>query len=520
MPSPADLFKRAFAGFASIAKRDPKDSGAIEVDLAKVAAEIGKAAASFGPTGDVGALETALEEIGTFLEKATHDPSTDKVYAATSDIAKRFAIDEDRPAETEKADGGLGKPNLPADQGGQYYEDHGSGRAKPPAKGSKEQRANQYTAGSGLATDSTEPYTASSSASVAKTPSGGDATSFDQPASTKKVAKAQQPSHPETPGAPGMLLAEDHAETQAPMVSEGFGMRGKKAGKVSTKKSAAHITTEELWARDMSAMTGTEVEEIRKAAREGALDGETDGDEHDDVDDRSAPDAKRKKAKKTQKKAPSAGPQGEVDELEDEDRDEEAASAVKPNASAEDAGEVDEVGKTKKAKSKKTFNSTDQSQAVDEADDEDEEKACKAKKAKKADPDDDGDDDSDEEDDEEDEDEEHETKKSADDEAWEVDLAPASMPVGRVARLTSGELAVKADGARTVAKRHAKIRKDALAGLSPDQVAELQKSARKSSFQKQRERVRALKSAGYEAGSRELEINGVEDATVEHDEKG
>lgn len=97
----AEIMKRAFQNFGAVAKRDPKVLGAVEIDVSKIATEMSKAAHSFGPEGDLEALEKAIDEIDTFIAKLSHDPATDLILAPESEIAKRFA--KGSPVEVEKA---------------------------------------------------------------------------------------------------------------------------------------------------------------------------------------------------------------------------------------------------------------------------------------------------------------------------------------------------------------------------------------------------------------------------------
>jgi hypothetical protein len=511
-----ELLKRAFASFAPIAKRDPNIPGAVEVDLGKVAIEIAKAAAELGATGDVDALEKSLDEFGVLLEKSTYDVTTDKVYSPATDIAKRVAVTK---------------------EDGRYYVDHGSGAAKPPAKGSKEQKDQQYTAEGGLATDKGPQYTQTATASVATTPGGAPAIGFDQPAGGPQATKKAAAGPAAKPTRTNEGAAQAEGETAAePAISEG--KQGRRAKRVA-KAAGGPVTTEELWARDMAAMTTDEVAEVRKAAKAQAAGAGPEA-EVDEVDNEKST---KKAAKKPGFKSHDAGPAegAEVDEIK--------AKKAAQAAGAGPEAEVDEVegggdtddrsaadAKRKTAKAKKKAGGAEGGYAAG-ADDVDTVKAGKKPFADEAD-----DEDEDAEDDGDDEEAEGEgdekpfppkkpgktAKRAEGDDEWPLDLSPANSPVGKGARLTTGEVAAKASGAKAVAKRHAEIRKAALEDrepeeipgdeLSPDQVAELRKRAALTPAQQRRANARRLKQAGYVPGSRELEISGVEEAAVASEE--
>jgi hypothetical protein len=525
-PNAAELLKRAFAPFETIAKRDPRTPGAVEVDLGKVATEMAKAATTLGATGDVDALEKALDEYGALLEKSTYDAATDKVYSAATELAKRVSVSK---------------------EDGRYYVDHGSGAAKAPAKGSKEQKDQEYTAEGGLANEKGEQYTQSAAASVATTPSGAPAIGFDQPAggpqATKKAAAPAKPTRTNE----GALAAEgETAERSESAISEG--KQGRRAAK-RIAKSAGPVTTEEVWALDMAAMTAPEVAEVRRVAKAQAMGPEA---EVDEVDEKKA---KAKKAGKPgykahdagpaegaevdevkAKKAAGKGPEAEVDEVDGEDSDEAPAEATDDRSSAD-------AKRKKAAKAKKKQGGAEGGYAAG-ADDVDTVKAGKKKNPFADEADDEDEDEEDGGDDEAAEGEDDEkpfpkkkgkTAKSADDgeTSWPTDLSPALSPVGKAARLTAREVGAKASGARGVAKRHAEIRKAALEEtasderepeeipgdeLSPDQVAELRKRAKLSPAQQRRENARRLKQAEYVPGSREIEIAGIEDADISNEE--
>lgn len=505
-PTAVELLKRAFSAFEPIAKRDPRVPGAVEVDLGKVAVEFAKAASTFGGSGDVDSLEKAVDDIGSLLEKSTYDATTDRVYSAATDLAKRVAVNK-------------------AESAPQYT--HEGGNPTPPAKGSKEQKANQYTAEGGLANETGPQYLDSSAATVATTPSGAPAIGFDQPAGGP-VKKAATPPAKPTRTAEGVATAEGEAGAESP-ISEGKQGRRAATGKRARTAKSAHVTTEELWARDMAEMTQQEVSEVRKAAKAQAMGPEAEVDKAHDAGsaEGSEVDEVKSKAKKAAKP-----PEAAVDDTDDEGDDDSEDGEV-PAEATDDRSSAD--AKRKAAKKAAAAKKGKGNPFADKGkDDEDEtEKGGKpfGNDAEDAEDEEDGGSDEEAEGEEPEPKKKGKTAKASEDEGeWPADLAPANSPVEKAQRLPVGHIGARAGGAKVVAKRHAEIRKAALEvreleveevpgdELTPDQVAELKKRAKLTPAQQRRANAKRLKEKGYTAGSRELEVEGIDDAVVANEE--